>query len=131
MLNVTLKDLVPTLPQLRVLHYLISVSEGKHVAHCLDLDLVAIGNDVQAVSRKLDGLVKAHIEFSLATGQLSNLATKAPMVYWKLFFVGTTIDLEPKTIHITIPETVQVVPLDSSESEIGILARQQLAHAAA
>ncbi len=127
--DVTSKDLVPTLPQLRVLHYLISESEGKHVAHCLDLDLVAVGVDVRAASRKLDDLVKAHIEFSLATGQFANLATKAPTSFWKLFNDGKSIDLEPKTIHITIPEAVQIVPLNSSEGEIGILARQQL-HAA-
>ena len=129
MYNSTLKDLFPTLPQLRVLHYLITESENQFAAHCLDLDLVAIGADVKAASRKLDDLVKDHIEFSLSTGQFTNLETKAPTSYWKLFFSGTAIELEPKTIHITIPEAAQIVPLDSPESEIGILARQ-LAHAA-
>jgi hypothetical protein len=127
--NVTSKDLVPTLPQLRVLHYLISESNGKHIAHCLDLDLVATGNDIQTASRKLDDLVKAQIEFSLTTGQLANFATKAPTSYWRLFFDGKNIDLEPKTIHITIPEAAQPVAMESSVGEIGILARQQLVHA--
>ena len=124
---VTLKDLIPALPQLRVLHYLISGTNGHFTAHCLDLDLVAEGPDIQAAGKKLDGLVKVQIELSLATANLANLATKAPLSYWKEFLAGTPIDLEPKTIHIKVPETV---PLESPESEIGILARQQLAHAA-
>jgi hypothetical protein len=32
-----------SLPHLDLLHYLLSGSDGKHVAHCLDLDLVATG----------------------------------------------------------------------------------------
>jgi len=125
--SVTLKDLIPALPQLRVLHYLISQADGQFVAHCLDLDLISVGPDIQSAGRKLDGLVKTQIEFSLATSNLSNLATKAPLSYWKEFLAGTPVDLEPRSIHITVPETV---PLDSPVSEIGILARQQLAHAA-
>ena len=75
---VTLKDLMPALPQLRVLHYLISGTNGHFTAHCLDLDLVAEGADIQAAGRKLDRLVKVQIELSLATANLANLATKAP-----------------------------------------------------
>ena len=124
--SVTLKDLIPSLPQLTVLHYLISQADGKFAAHCLDLDLVSIADDLQTAGRKLDGLVKAHIELSLATSNLSNLGTRAPQSYWKQFLAGTEIELEPKSIHIRVPETI---PMAAPESEIGILARQ-LAHAA-
>ena len=125
--SVTIKDLMPALPQLTVLHYLISQSDGVFTAHCLDLDLISVGPDLQSAGRKLDRLVKAHIELSLATSNISNLATKAPQSYWKQFLAGTNVDLEPKSIHIKVPQTV---PLVSPESEIGILARQLFANAA-
>src|SRR5271154_464440 len=130
MTNSAIRDLMPSLPQLWVLHYLYSESEVKHVAHCLDRDLVSAGESVQEAGQKLDDLVKAHVEYSLATGQLTNLATRAPASYWKLFLAGRPVELEPKKIQITVPEAMQVVPLGSSEGEIGILARQQLGHAA-
>lgn len=123
--SVTLKDLIPGLPQLQVLHYLISEIDGGFSAHCLDLDLVSVGADLQSASRELDDLVKVHIELSLATSYLKNLTTRAPKHYWDLFLAGTRVEIEPKTVHITVPETV---PLKFPESELGILAH--LAHAA-
>jgi hypothetical protein len=124
MSDATLKSIRPSLPQLPVVHYLISTSEGKHVAHCLDLDLVCTDGDWHVAVRKLDDLVKAQIELSLQTGQLANLATKAPMSCWKQFYDGTHIELEPNTIHIRIPDAAQVVMLESPEGEVGrLLAR--------
>jgi hypothetical protein len=114
---------VSALPQLWVLHYLISEADGKHVAHCLDLDLVAVGASRQESALRLDNLVKAQIELSMATGRLMNLETKAPLNYWKQYFIGTPIELERKTLRVKIPTAVQVVPLDPAESELGILAR--------
>jgi hypothetical protein len=129
MSRTTLKSLTPTLPQLRRLHYLISESEGKYVAHCLDLDLVSVSGDVVSASHKLDALVKDHIEFSLATGQLANLNTKAPIHSWQEFDGATPIELRPKEIHITIPDAAQVVPLLSPGGVLSVDVRQ-LAHAA-
>jgi hypothetical protein len=121
--NSTQELTVSALPQLWVVHYLISEADGKHVAHCLDLDLVAVGASRQESALRLDNLVKAQIELSMATGRLVNLETKAPLNYWKQYFAGTPIELEPKTLRIKIPTAVQVVPLDPAESELGILAR--------
>jgi hypothetical protein len=121
--NATQELSVSALPQLWAVHYLISEANGKHVAHCLDLDLVAVGATRQESALRLDNLVKAQIELSMATGRLLNLETKAPLSYWKQYFAGTPIELEPKTLRIKIPSSVQVVPLDPAESELGILAR--------
>lgn len=115
---------------LRVVHYLISEADGNSVAHCLDLDLLSVGNNLNEASRKLDDLVRAHIEVSLATGQITNnLATEAPLSYWKQYYEAKPIESEPRTIHIKIPQTVQLVALDSEGSQVGIDARQ-LARAA-
>jgi hypothetical protein len=129
MTDIAIKDLlseVVSLPHLSLLHYLLSESEGKHIAHCLDLDLVATGRTCEEAAVNLDSLVKAHIELALATRQYANLATKAPQSFWDQFADGKPIELEPRTLHIQIPESVQIVPV--SEGKLRILARA--AHAA-
>jgi hypothetical protein len=128
MTNQTVKDLLSapellSLPHLGLLHYLLSESDGEHVAHCLDLDLVAVGDNSQKAAEKLDTLVKAHIELALATGQYANLVTRAPQSFWNQFADGKPIKLEPSRLHIRIPESVQIVPVADSELRI-------LAHAA-
>ncbi len=108
------------LPHLELLHYLLSKEDGKHVAHCLDLDLAATGHSRDDAACKLDALVKTHIELSLATGQLGNLQTRAPQPYWTRFHSGRRVTLHPASIHIQIPSSVQIVPL--AESKLRILA---------
>ena len=121
-----LSELV-SLPHLGLLHYLFSEAEGKHVAHCLELDLIGAGDTCEAAAEKLDRLVKATIELALATQQYANLATRAPQVFFDEFVDGTPIRLENKTLRISIPESVQIVPVQ--ESKIRILAARA-AHAA-
>lgn len=99
-MDASTKNLVPPLPQLPVLHYLLSSSNGKHVAHCLDLDLVCMGNSREESARKLDDLVKAQIELTLATGQLVNLTTRAPLNFWRQFIDGSPFDSGP-ALHIS------------------------------
>jgi hypothetical protein len=98
----SLKELmsIPPLPRLDLLHYLLSEAEGEHIAHCLDLDLVATGKDREEAALKLDRLVKAHIELALASGHLANLATSAPQHFWKQFADGKPVKLHPTTLHI-------------------------------
>ncbi len=117
-----------SLPHLDLLHYLLSQSEGKHVAHCLDLDLVATAGSREQAAAKLDRLVKATIELAPGTQQFANLATRAPQSFWNDYASGNAVELEPKTLRIRIPESVQIVPLSLSESQLPILARA--AHAA-
>jgi hypothetical protein len=112
---------VVSLPHLGLLHYLLSESDGQHVAHCLDLDLVATAKTRTAAAEKLDRLVKATIELALATQQIANLATRAPQTFWNEFTNGNAIELEPRTLQIKIPESVQIVPV--SDSTLQILAR--------
>jgi hypothetical protein len=128
--NTATKELVQdvvSLPHLGLLHYLLSESDNVHVAHCLELDLVATGQTCESAAEKLDRLVKSHIELALATQQLANLATRAPQSFWDEFADGTQIALEPRTIRIQIPEAVQIVPVPESRVRI-VMARS--AHAA-
>jgi hypothetical protein len=123
MSDIAIKELLPPvlLPHLKMLHYLLSESEGKHIAHCLDLDLVSTAYTRDEAAQKLDRLVKATIELSLATQQYENLQTKAPQNFWDEFLGGREVNLEPKTLQINIPEAVQIVPV--SYGTLPILAR--------
>jgi hypothetical protein len=123
MTDIAIKELlsVVSLPHLDLLHYLLSETKGKHIAHCLDLDLVATADNRKNAAKKLDRLVKATIELALATQQFANLVTRAPQNFWNEFAAGNTIELEPKTLQIKIPESVQIVPV--SDSILPILAR--------
>ena len=122
-MDASTKELVPPLPQLPVLHYLLSTSDGKHVAHCLDLDLISVGNTREEAARKLDDLAKAQIELTLATGQLVNLTTRAPLSFWRQFIDGAPFDPEPGTIRIKIPANIAPAPADSTENQVGIVAK--------
>jgi len=113
-------------PQLRILHYLFSDSHGKTIAHCLDLDLVVTGASLEEADTRLDGLVRSHVEMSLQTGNLANLATPAPSSYWKKFAEGIPLDFGSNTLELSVPE---IVPLANTQSHLEILARQ-LANAA-
>jgi hypothetical protein len=42
------------------------------------------------------------------------------MSFWREYFDGKPIDLDPKSIYITVAD---IVPVETTESEIGILAR--------
>jgi hypothetical protein len=124
MTDIAIKELLTpavSLPHLNLLHYLLSESEGKHIAHCLDLDLVATADTREKAAQKLDRLVKATIELALATQQYENLKTQAPQNFWDEFQDGNTVELEPRTLQIKIPESVQIVPV--SDSKLPILAR--------
>jgi hypothetical protein len=55
MTDIAIKELVSPvvlLPHLGLLHYLLSESDGQHVAHCLDLDLVATAKTRTAAAQK-------------------------------------------------------------------------------
>lgn len=124
MTDSAIKELFPpavSLPHLDLLHYLLSESDGKHIAHCLDLDLVVTADTRQAAAQKLDSLVKATIELALATQQYANLVTKAPQSFWNQFAIGNPVELQPKALQIKIPASVQIVPV--SDSTLPILAR--------
>ena len=124
MTDIAIKELLSPaapLPHLDLLHYLLSEADGQHIAHCLDLDLVATAETRRMAAQKLDRLVKATIELALATQQYASLATKAPQNFWNEFVAGNTIELEPKTLQIKIPDSVQIVPVP--DSTLPILAR--------
>jgi hypothetical protein len=85
--------------------------------------MIAVGKNREEAGRKLDDLVQAQIELTLATRQLVNLTTRAPQSYWMQFINGRPIDLEPQALRIKNSEKDQFVASDPSEYQVGMVAK--------
>ena len=68
---------------LTVLHYLFTRSGGKIVAHCLDLDLVTSGADIEGAEERLNAVVLSQIASCFTAGNFAQLRFKAPLKYWQ------------------------------------------------
>jgi hypothetical protein len=71
------------LPLMQGLRYLFSHDDGAVVAHCLDLDIVTSGVDINDAEESLNALVLTQIASCFASGNLSQLLIKAPKEYWE------------------------------------------------
>jgi hypothetical protein len=69
------------------LHYLVHQIDGEHVAHCLDLDLVGSGPDLDSAVYQLNDAVRAIVYFCMKAGapDASGRCQKAPPEYWEMF----------------------------------------------
>ena len=65
---------------------LIKREEGMFVAHCLEMDIVATGDSLEAVKSDIIDLIKAQITFAFAHGNQDNLFHPAPSEVWREFY---------------------------------------------
>jgi hypothetical protein len=91
----------------KLLNYLISESPGKTVAHCLDLDLVAVAETKAKATEDLNELVRRQMRFITANLTLDDLNFRAPQEYWDSYFEGPEIakaylDLEVPPVGLAI-----------------------------
>jgi predicted RNase H-like HicB family nuclease len=106
----------------RVLHYLYSLNKrNRYVAHCLDFDLVTAADSLEEAERRLDILVRLHIESFLKSNDLGALNGSAPTEFWNQYTetlrLGRT--LPSSTLRIGVP---QVVPMHEPYGELPIVA---------
>jgi hypothetical protein len=66
-------------------HIVLSIEdEERYIAHCLEFDLVAQGeNELEAFKNLLDA-IEAQTAYALETGDLGHLFSPAPAEYWKV-----------------------------------------------
>ena len=105
------------IPKINPLHYLVSESEGKKLAHCLDLDIVATATDDEEAERRLDLLVKYYLESALAHGNGAAMDTTAPASYWERYLDGTPLASRKLTIR-----TSRISPFDNPNHDIPVIA---------
>jgi hypothetical protein len=76
----------------RVLHYIVRPSGGRFVAHCLDYDLVVVGDSQDAALERLNFVVRTHVEVCAKKGTPNPLLHQAPNQYWDQFNRGKKVD---------------------------------------
>lgn len=90
---------------LTALHYLFShTRDGKVVAHCLDLDLVTSGSDLNAAEASLNAIVLAQIASCFTSGNYAQLRVRAPNKYWDALKEAT--ELEKANLEVEVPPVV-------------------------
>jgi len=107
-----IEELFPSLKQLTYL-FTHKSENGRVVAHCLDLDLVAVGPDFETAEHRLNFLVSGHIASAIATGSMLLLAHKAPQSYWDK--VKGCPTLQTGTLEVNIYNPI------SANGEIGVV----------
>ncbi|MBU0463838.1 MAG: hypothetical protein KKD21_00040 [Proteobacteria bacterium] len=60
--------------------------DGMFVAHCLELDIVAVGTTIDDAQRELVSLVCAQIDSAFSNDNLDNLFHPAPPEVWQELF---------------------------------------------
>jgi hypothetical protein len=65
---------------------LIKKDEGMFVAHCLELDVVAVAKSAEDAQREVISLVCAQVDYAFSNNNLDNLFHPAPPEVWAEFF---------------------------------------------
>jgi len=65
---------------------LIKPCDGMFLAHCLELDIVAMGATIDEVRREIISLVCAQIDYAFSNDNLENLFHPAPPEVWAEFY---------------------------------------------
>jgi hypothetical protein len=60
--------------------------DGMYVAHCMELDIVAVANTADQAQEELISLVCAQIDYAFSNDNLDNLFHSAPVDVWEEFF---------------------------------------------
>ncbi|MBC8440821.1 MAG: hypothetical protein H8D87_14220 [Deltaproteobacteria bacterium] len=60
--------------------------DGMFVAHCLELDIVAVGNTIEEVQKDIVSTVCAQIDYAFSNDNLDNLFHPAPPEAWQEFY---------------------------------------------
>ena len=67
---------------------LIDKQEGIHVAHCLEMGLVAVSEDVEELPAIMSKLIVRQVEFALSNNNPSDIYHPAPLEVWQKFRIA-------------------------------------------
>ncbi|MBU4261221.1 MAG: hypothetical protein KKC76_04985 [Proteobacteria bacterium] len=65
---------------------LIKEEDGMYVAHCLELDVVAVSKTPDQAQREVISLICAQVDYAFSNNNLNNLYHPAPPEVWTEFF---------------------------------------------
>ena len=64
---------------------------GLYIAHCLELDIVAVNPDLPEVRKEIAELIQAQINYAIENNNLENLYFPAPKEVWREFIAHTKL----------------------------------------
>lgn len=67
---------------------LIDEQDGIHVAHCLEMGLVAVSEDVEELPGIMSKLIIRQVEFALKNDNPSDIYHPAPVEVWRKFQIA-------------------------------------------
>ena len=108
------------LSKINVLHYFFSLNKrNRFVAHCLNFDIVATAETMEEAERRLDALVRFHIESYLRTNGAACLSSPAPKEFFNSYSESLRHGgaLPSSTLRISVPQTVPM-PMPYGELEV-------------
>lgn len=65
---------------------LVKKEDGLYVAHCLELDIVAVAETFDEAQREIVSLICAQIDYAFTNDNLDNLFHPAPSEAWQEFY---------------------------------------------
>lgn len=83
-----------------VFSILVKHQDDMWTAHCLELDLVAVGSSKEEAEEDLKSIIKAQVEYCIHHDNMENLFRSAPQELWNEFR-GTTKKRPRKNLPIT------------------------------
>lgn len=70
------------------------------VGHCLELDIVATGSDIEEIKKDLGDLITTQLRYAIENDNMEYLYKPAPPEIWDKFFRCKRAELaEPSPIH--------------------------------
>jgi len=113
---------------LTALHYLFTPdASGKTVAHCLDLDLVTSGRNLDEAEDRLNAIVLIQIGMCYTAGNFAQLRFKAPAEYWQA--LNDAKELDKRHLEVEIPPVV--LPVSRSAVTLAVYRSEKALAAAA
>jgi hypothetical protein len=61
------------------------IEDDLHIAHCLELDIVATGTSKEEADKDIKDLIAAQVDYCFSNGNLESLYHPAPPEVWKEF----------------------------------------------
>jgi len=95
---------------LEKLHYLFIEEEDRTVAHCLDLDLVAVADTTILAEKRLNALVSAQILRAYSSANFDALFFRAPDELWQQMEHATSLPEKFLKLETTPPRVLPVEP---------------------
>jgi hypothetical protein len=88
---------------------------GKHIAHCLDFDLLETAATEEEASSRLDLTLKTYVEFGLGKGWNHCIRHRAPQRFWKAITQDMPVRFRPPITIFSV--TVPVIGVEEPHYE--------------